>query len=244
MKKVDFIVASEDAGTRLDRFLAGQLPDLSRTRVQELIAEGRAQVDGKAAKASRRVQRGERVELEAAPRPPLRAEAEAIPLDVLFEDRDVVVVNKPAGMVVHAGAGKASQHGTLVNALLGRYTKLSAGSEAAGLRPGIVHRLDKETSGCIVVARNDAAHASLADQFQARTVKKTYIALVHGAIAQASGKIGYPIERDPKRRIRMTTRTTPSARARAASTGWRVLLRMLGAEIELTPGAEAPAVGR
>ena len=223
---MDFIVASEDAGTRLDRFLAEQLPDLSRTRVQELIAEGRVRVNGAAGKASQRVGRGDRVEAEAAARPPLRAEAEEIPLDVLYEDADVVVVNKPAGMVVHAGAGKASQHGTLVNALLGRYGKLSAGSEESGLRPGIVHRLDKETSGVIVVARNDAAHAALAEQFQSRTVQKTYVALVHGELKPA-GRIELPIARDLKRRMRMVAQ---AGRGREARTEWRVLLVFGGSD--------------
>jgi 23S rRNA pseudouridine1911/1915/1917 synthase len=225
--KVRFIVDADEAGERLDRFLTGQLPDLSRARVQELIVEGRVHVNGATTRAAHRVQAGETIEAEPSPRPALHAEAEEIPLAILYEDADVVVVNKPAGMVVHAGAGKGAQHGTLVNALLGRYGKLSKGSEAGGLRPGIVHRLDKETSGCIVVARHDAAHAALAVQFEQRIVKKTYVALVHGAIEQTSGQVGYPIARHPSRRTRMTVRVSPSMRARAASTGWRVLLRLL-----------------
>lgn len=225
MPELKFTVSAEDAGERLDRFLAEQLPDLGRTRVQELIAEGRVRVNGRAAKAAHRVQVGDDVEVEATPRPPLRAEAEQIPLDVLYEDDDVVVVNKPAGMVVHAGAGKSSQRGTLVNALLGRYRKLSAGSEAGGLRPGIVHRLDKETSGCIVVARNDSAHRALAAQFESRRVQKTYLALLHGAFKQKAGRIDLAISRDLKRRTRMTTRGTVG-RSRTARTDWCALLSL------------------
>lgn len=222
MAKLNFAISGEDAGARLDRCVAEHLPDVSRTRVQELIAEGRVLVNGRAAKASQRVQAGEQVEVEAVPRPPLRAEAEGIPLDVLYEDDDVVVVNKPAGMVVHAGAGQAAKRGTLVNALLGRYAQLSAGSEAGGVRPGIVHRLDKETSGCIVVARNDAAHAALAEQFQSRRVEKTYLALLHGAL-QPAGRIELAIARDAQRRTRMTARA-PARHGRAARTDWRVLI--------------------
>lgn len=224
-----FTVSAEDAGKRLDRFLAEQLPDLSRTRVQELIAEGHVCLNGGAAKASHRVQAGDAVDVEAAPRSPLRAEAEAILLHVLYEDDDVVVVNKPAGMVVHAGAGKASQHGTLVNALLGRYAELSAGSEASGLRPGIVHRLDKETSGCIVIARNDIAHRALAAQFESRAVQKTYLALLHGALKQKAGRIDLAISRDVKRRTRMTTRGA-AGRGRAARTDWRLLISLAASE--------------
>jgi len=215
-------VSAEAAGQRLDRWVAEQLPGVSRTRVQELIAEGHVRVDGRSAKAAHRLQAGEQIEVEAEPRPPLRAEAEAIPLDILYEDADVLVVNKPAGMVVHAGAGKAAQSGTLVNALLGHHAQLSRGWEAGGLRPGIVHRLDKETSGCIVVACNDAAHAALAAQFASRRVEKTYLALLHGTL-QSSGRIELAIARDAKRRTRMTA--GPSAKnGRSARTDWRVLL--------------------
>jgi 23S rRNA pseudouridine1911/1915/1917 synthase len=146
---------------------------------------------------------------------------EAIPLDILYEDEDIVVVNKPAGMTVHAGAGKAAQSGTLVNALLHRYRQLAAGGGA--LRPGIVHRLDKGTSGAVVIARTDAAHRSLAEQFHERTVKKTYLALVHGRLKGDAGVIELAIARDPHRRTRMTTRRR---QGRAAVTRWRALLRL------------------
>lgn len=216
-----FAVAAEDAGQRLDRWLAARLPELSRTRVQELIAEGRVRVNGAAARASHRTADGERVEVEVAPRPAAQAQAEDIPLDILYEDADVVVVNKPAGMIVHAGAGKAAQRGTLVNALLHRYRQLAAGGGAS--RPGIVHRLDKETSGALAIARSDAAHRDLAEQFHRRTVKKTYLTLVHGRLKGDSGTIELPVARDLQRRTRMTTRRREG---RAAVTRWRALLRI------------------
>jgi len=216
-----FQVAPADAGQRLDRFLAARLPELSRTRIQELIAEGHVRVGGASAKASHRVAAGERMDVEALPRPPLAAAPEEIPLEILYEDDDVVVVNKPAGMAVHAGAG--TPRGTLVNALLHRYAQLSGAGGA--LRPGIVHRLDKQTSGAIVVARNDRAHRILAEQFRSRTISKTYVALVHGSPAKDSGVIRLPVARDPRRRTRMTTRRREG---REAHTGWRVLARLDG----------------
>lgn len=161
---------------------------------------------------------GERIEVEAAARPPLQAHAEDLPLTVLYEDDAVVAIDKPAGMVVHAGAGVRT--GTLVNALLHRFQKLSqTGGE---LRPGIVHRLDRYTSGVLLVARTDAAHHHLAAQFAGRKVEKTYLALVHGAIRQDSGRIAKPIARDPVRRVRMTARL---GTGRAAYTEFRVLRR-------------------
>jgi len=220
-----FVVAAEEAGQRLDRWLAARLPELSRTRVQELIVEGRATANGAAARASLKLRAGDRVEIEVAPRPPLAAQPEAIPLEILYEDDDVVAVNKPAGMTVHAGAGAAAAGGTLVNALLHRYRQLGAGgdSSAAALRPGIVHRLDKETSGVLVIARTDAAHRHLGEQFRRRTVRKTYLALLHGRLKGDSGSIELPIARDPRRRTRMTARRREG---RAASTRWRALLRI------------------
>jgi len=216
-----FVVSPEDAGVRLDRYLTGRVAELSRTRIQDLISEGRARVNSRAARSKRPVAAGDTVELEIFARPALRAAAEAIPLEILYEDDDLVVVNKPAGMVVHAGAGRHS--GTLVNALLGHYGKLSSAGGAE--RPGIVHRLDKDTSGAVVVARNDITHRALAAQFAARTVRKTYLALVHGELNKESGAIELSIARDAKRRTRMTTRR---AAGRAAETRWRVLLRLPG----------------
>jgi 23S rRNA pseudouridine1911/1915/1917 synthase len=200
-------VDADSAGQRLDQFLTAELPDTSRSRVQQLIAEEKALVSGKPAKASLKLRGGEQITILGDPvLPPLRAIAEDIPLDVIYEDADLAVVNKPAGMMVHAGAGATDDErnrGTLVNALLHRFGKLS---EVSGeLRTGIVHRLDKETSGLIVVAKNDSAHRKLAAQFAQRKVKKRYVALVHGWPAK-HGTINAAISRDAIRRTRMTTK--------------------------------------
>ena len=200
-------VTEEDAGRRLDQFLASRL-NVSRARVQQLISEEKVRVDDGTAKPSLKLRGGERISiLSPAERPPLRAIAEEIPLDILFEDDDLAIINKPAGMMVHAGAGAtddARNRGTLVNALLHHFATLSGvGGE---MRPGIVHRLDKETSGLIVVAKNDESHRKLADQFARREVKKKYVALVHGWVKKDSGTISASISRDRARRTRMTTR--------------------------------------
>jgi 23S rRNA pseudouridine1911/1915/1917 synthase len=223
-RQVRLAVAPEDAGQRLDRFLGAHLAELSRTRLQELIDRGQVRVDGVARKRSYHVEAGETLIVEIpAPRPSV-AKPEAIPLEILYEDDDVVVVNKPAGLVVHPGAGVKS--GTLVNALLHLYGTGGKLSSAGGeLRPGIVHRLDKETSGALLVARNDAAHRALAEQFAARQIEKTYIALLHGKISGESGRIELPVARDLHRRTRMTTRRREG---RAARTDWRLLLRLPG----------------
>ena len=178
---------AEDAAKRLDQFLATRLDNVSRARVQELITTEKVLVNGTPAKPSLKLRGGEQITVLApADRLPLRAIAEEIPLDILYEDNDLAIINKPAGMMVHAGAGATDDdrnRGTLVNALLHHFKTLS---EVGGdLRPGIVHRLDKETSGIIVVAKNDDAHRKLAAQFARREVKKTYIALVHGWLKQA-----------------------------------------------------------
>jgi 23S rRNA pseudouridine1911/1915/1917 synthase len=203
-----FLAAAEDAGKRLDQFLAGKLAETSRARVQHLISEEKILVNDAAAKASSRLRGGECVKVLGSPTlPPLRAIAEDIPLDIVYEDEDLAVVNKAAGMTVHAGAGATEDErnrGTLVNALLHHFGKLSTvGGE---LRPGIVHRLDKSTSGLIVVAKNDEAHRKLAAQFARRKVKKTYLALVHGLLKPDRGTISSSISRDRVRRTRMTTR--------------------------------------
>ena len=214
-----FTASSDDAGQRLDRFLAAQLPMLSRSRIAELIDEGHVRVNGARAKRAHHVVAGEGIDITLLPRPALEAVPEEIPLDVLYEDDDLLVVNKPAGMTVHAGAGTSS--GTLVNALLHRFEKLSA--VGGPLRPGIVHRLDKDTSGALVVACNDAAHRHLAGQFQKRTVEKTYVALVHGRLKRDAGTIDLPVGRDPVHRTRMTTRRREGREAR---TDWKVLARL------------------
>lgn len=220
-----FTVQTDEAGRRLDVIVAEHCPELSRARVQELIDAGQVSVDGSAGKKSSvRLRGGERISIEITERPALAAKPEAIPLEVLYEDDDVIAINKPAGMTVHAGAGNAS--GTLVNALLGRGLELSKRGDP--LRPGIVHRLDKETSGVILVAKNDAAHAKLGEAFQHRAVKKTYVALVQGILKEKIGSIELAIGRDPIHRTRMATprksgRGAAPANPRHARTDWRAL---------------------
>ena len=210
-----------DSGKRLDVFLQEQLSQYSRSRLQDWIKAGLVRVNGTGERASYRVRSGETIEVEPAELPPLRAFAEDLPLNILYEDADVIAVDKPAGMVVHAGAGRHS--GTLVNALLHHFGTLSkAGGEE---RPGIVHRLDRLTSGVILVARTDAAHRSLAAQFASRKVEKVYLALVHGVVKPDQGRIERPISRDPVRRVRMTARR---AEGRPAITEYRVLKHFPG----------------
>jgi 23S rRNA pseudouridine1911/1915/1917 synthase len=198
---------AQDAGKRLDQFLVAHIPETSRARVQQLITQQLVLVDDSVARASLRLRGGERVAvLGSAAQPPLRAMAEDIPLDIVFEDAELAVVNKAAGMTVHAGAGATEEErnrGTLVNALLHHFGQLS--SVGGELRPGIVHRLDKATSGLLVVAKSDEAHRRLASQFVQRKVKKKYIALVHGWMKQDHGTISSSISRDRVRRTRMTT---------------------------------------
>jgi 23S rRNA pseudouridine1911/1915/1917 synthase len=218
-------VAPENADKRLDQFLATRLESVSRARVQEMIAEGKVLVNDAPAKASLKLRGGERVSvLGEAQRAPLKAIAEEIPLDIVYEDDDLAVIDKPAGMMVHAGAGAsddARNRGTLVNALLHHLGSLSGVGGA--LRPGIVHRLDKETSGLILVAKNDDAHRKLSTQFAAREVKKKYVALVHGWVKKDSGTLAQSISRDRVRRTRMTTRLEGG---RAAVTHYRVVRRV------------------
>jgi len=218
-----FSVLPEEAGVRLDRFVAVHSPELSRTRIQELIKAGLVLLNGKPAKDSHKVHVHDVVDVVPTPRPVLKAEAEQIPLQILYEDQDVIAINKPAGMMVHAGAGNS--RGTLVNALLGLGQSLSHGGDP--LRPGIVHRLDKETSGIVLVAKNDSAHAKLSEAFRTRAIQKIYVALVQGVLEEARGRIDLPIARDPVRRNRMTARHAASLpNARQALTDWRVLRRI------------------
>ena len=201
-------VSAEAAGMRLDQYLAAQLSEASRARVQQLIKAGEVLVNAAITKASLRLQGNEQITVTGPPQaPPLRAMAEEIPLDIVYEDDDLAIVNKAAGMMVHAGAGAtedARNRGTLVNALLHHFGSLSGvGGE---LRPGIVHRLDRATSGLMVVAKNDESHRRLARQFSGREVHKTYVALVHGWPKKERGTIQSAISRDVQRRTRMTTR--------------------------------------
>ena len=203
-------------GMRLDRFLAQELADYSRSRLQALIREGHVTLNEKKARPREILRAGDIIRLVAPPPEKIETEPENIPLDVLFEDDDLLVINKPAGMVVHPGAGNRSR--TLVNALLAHCKTLSGigGKE----RPGIVHRLDKETSGCLVVAKNDFAHQSLSRQFAERTVEKIYLALVAGTMRKARGVIEAGIGRHPKHRQRMAVN---EERGRSARTDYRVL---------------------
>ena len=219
------VVPKEAAGQRLDQFLAAQL-DVSRSRVQLLIDQGDVLVDGAHLKASFKLRGVESISITGQPHPaPLKATAEDIPLRVVFEDENLAVIDKSAGMMVHAGSGQtedARSRGTLVNALLHRFQSLSAtGGE---LRPGIVHRLDKDTSGLIIVAKNDRTHAKLAEMFSGRAIRKTYIALVHGEPARVRGTITAAIARDPLRRTRMTTK--PQENARSAVSHYEVVRKV------------------
>jgi 23S rRNA pseudouridine1911/1915/1917 synthase len=214
-------------GVRLDAYLAKAIPDISRARAVLLIDAGQVTVDGEPAKGKHKLKGGELIEIEGEPTPPpLNAEPENIPLSIVYEDDDLAVIDKPAGMMVHAGSG-APEHnrGTLANALLFHFGK--GLSEAGGaLRPGIVHRLDKQTSGLIVVAKNDVTHRKLGEMFSGRQLRKSYLALVQGWMEQEAGTVSLPISRDVVRRTRMTTRR---AGGRAAVSHWRVLERIEGA---------------
>ncbi len=225
----EFSVDGPSVGQRLDQFLTARLPAISRARVQQLIDQNCVVVCGndgnpRTMKAGGKLRAGENVTVVSDPiPPPLRAEAEDIPLDIVYEDAHFAVIDKPAGMMVHAGSGatdSARNRGTLVNALLHHMASLSA--TGGPLRPGIVHRLDKQTSGLIVVAKDDATHRRLSKMFADREVHKTYIALVHGAMKLDRGTLNAPISRDPQRRTRMTTHRTGG---RTAVSHYRVLER-------------------
>ncbi len=221
LKTRQLIPGPEDAGQRLDLFLSRRLPDWSRSQLQKLIRGGCVSIGSSCArKAGETVTAGEMVCVRLK-REELHAAPEEIPIEILYEDDDFAVINKAAGMVVHAGAGVRS--GTLVNALLFHLESLSAAAGAE--RPGIVHRLDKMTSGLILVAKNDEAHRQLATAFKARSVRKTYLALVAGRVKHDASVIDAPIGRDPVHRHRMKT---CGIRAREALTAYRVLRRFQG----------------
>ncbi|HZG51941.1 MAG TPA: RluA family pseudouridine synthase [Pyrinomonadaceae bacterium] len=195
-----FLRAGEaDAGARLDAFLAARLEGISRTRLKHAIADGDVLVAGRAAKPSYKLRAGDSVELETPAPPASNFTPEDIPLQIVFEDDSLVVLNKPAGLIVHPAAGVSG--GTLANALAFHFGKLSA--HAGATRPGIVHRLDRDTSGLMVVAKAESAHEHLSDQFRARGVFKSYVALVHGRVREESGRIEEPLARDPRQRTRM-----------------------------------------
>ena len=217
-------VAQKDAGLRLDAFVAACLEDCSRSYAAQLIRQGCIQVDGALRKPSYHLKINEKVSGRLPPSEHLDIAPEPIPLDILFEDRHLIVVNKPAGMVVHPAMGHAS--GTLVNALLHHCPDLEGiGGE---MRPGIVHRLDKDTSGAMVVAKTAPAHLELSHQFKSRTIQKQYRALVYGELKAERGQIDLPVGRHPVERKKMAT---PGSNGRQALTLWRVMERFCGATL-------------
>jgi 23S rRNA pseudouridine1911/1915/1917 synthase len=225
------VLAAAARGSRLDQALVLAFPGLSRARLQALIRAGWVQVDGKPTKGSARVRGGERIELTVPPPSPAVPGPEDLPLTILYQDRDLLVLDKAPGVVVHPGAGHWS--GTLVNALLHHVRDL--GGVGGTLRPGLVHRLDKDTSGCLVVAKTDAALAGLQAAFKSRLVTKTYLALVHGH-PPPEGRIETPYGRHPRHRQRFTGR---SSRGRVAVTAYRTRERLPGAallEVDLLTG--------
>lgn len=216
----DLVVTAEEAGIRIDRYLTSVLAGHSRSQIQRLIKDGKVTVAGRAVPANRVVRGGDAVGIEIPEPTSAAPEPEDLDLDIVYQDSDLIVVNKPAGMVVHPAAGHAQ--GTLVNALLHEVDDLSGiGGE---LRPGIVHRLDRGTSGLMVVAKNDRAHAELARQFHDREVEKEYVALVWGVV-QAGRRIDLPIGRDPADRKKMSAR---ARRARSAATRVTAALQIPG----------------
>ena len=220
MEPHNLIVGPEEAGTRLDRFLTGVLGGQSRSRIQELIKKGKITINGRSVRQNHVVRAGEAIAIDIPEPVAATPEPEDLGLDIVYQDSDIVVVNKSSGMVVHPAAGHA--HGTLVNALMHEIKDLSGiGGE---LRPGIVHRLDRGTSGLMVVAKHDSAHAELARQFRDREVEKEYVALVWGVV-QAGRRIDLPIGRDPGDRKKMSAR---ARRARSAATRITKALHMPG----------------
>jgi 23S rRNA pseudouridine1911/1915/1917 synthase len=212
-REYQFRVAS--SGIRLDRFVGESCPELSRTRAQKLIADGLITVNGKTAKAGQKLAAGDELTVVIPPELPSPLAPEAIPLGIIYEDKDLLVVDKPAGLAVHPAPGHPGH--TLVNAVLARLPELP--DEDGTLRPGIVHRLDKDTSGIILVAKNRVAQAGLAEQFKSRSVSKTYLVLVKGRLTPENGIIEAAIGRDPKNRQRMAV----ISRGREARTAYRVI---------------------
>ena len=215
--RIELVVSANEARLRLDQFLAKRLPEFfSRSRLQQLIRDGFVQLNNSASRPRQIVRAGDKIELTEPPLEKVETLPEPIPLETLFEDNDLIVINKPPGLVVHPGAGHREH--TLVNALLNHCTTLSGigGKE----RPGIVHRLDRETSGCLVVAKNDATHRDLSKQFATRAVEKIYLALVIGKLPKTTGVIEEKIGRHPVHRQRMSATTL---RGRAAKTEYRIV---------------------
>lgn len=216
----EYELTAEESGQRLDKYLAGEMTDLSRSRIKELVQAGEVLVNGKKSKVSYKVQKDDLIQVIVLPLEPLKLEAENIPLDIVYEDKDVIVVNKPQGMVVHPAAGHPSH--TLVNALLYHTRDLADSPE--GFRPGIVHRIDKDTSGLLMVAKNAAARESLEKQLAAKSNKRQYLAIVHGNFAEEEGTIDAPIGRNPKDRKQMAV----VEKGKSAVTHFKVLEQYQG----------------
>ncbi|CDR73884.1 Pseudouridylate synthase [Lactobacillus delbrueckii subsp. bulgaricus] len=216
----EYELTAEESGQRLDKYLAGEMTDLSRSRIKELVQAGEILVNGKKSKVSYKVQKDDLIQVIVLPLEPLKLEAENIPLDIVYEDKDVTVVNKPQGMVVHPAAGHPSH--TLVNALLYHTRDLADSPE--GFRPGIVHRIDKDTSGLLMVAKNAAARESLEKQLAAKSNKRQYLAIVHGNFAEEEGTIDAPIGRNPKDRKQMAV----VEKGKSAVTHFKVLEQYQG----------------
>jgi len=221
MTEQHFSVAAEEAGQRIDLFLAARMADFSRSRLQKLIKEGEVRVNGGAVKANYLVAVGDQVRVAVPETTPLQLQAEEIPFQILYEDSDLIVVNKPQGLVVHPAAG--NWQGTLVNALLHHCGDLSGINGV--IRPGIVHRIDKDTSGVLVVAKNDFAHTGLARQLKDHTINRIYVALVHGVMAEPAGVVDAPIGRHPVQRKKMAVVTK---NGKTAVTHYKVLERLPG----------------
>lgn len=216
----EYELTAQASGQRLDKYLAEEMTDLSRSRIKELVQAGEVLVNGKKSKVSYKVQKGDLIQVTVLPLEPLKLEAENIPLDIVYEDEDVIVVNKPQGMVVHPAAGHPSH--TLVNALLYHTRDLADSPE--GFRPGIVHRIDKDTSGLLMVAKNAAARESLEKQLAAKSNKRQYLAIVHGNFAEEEGTIDAPIGRNPKDRKQMAV----VEKGKSAVTHFKVLEQYQG----------------
>ncbi|HUX86773.1 MAG TPA: RluA family pseudouridine synthase [Chloroflexota bacterium] len=214
-----FVVSEDEAGARLDRFLHTHLPDVSRSLLQRLIERSGVSVDDRPARQSEKVRAGQVIQVDTSTPEPVGLVPTEIPLDVVFENPDILVVNKPAGLVVHPAPGHAAD--TLANALMARYPGLAVGN---ALRPGIVHRLDRGTSGLMVVALNDRAYASLIDQMKHHQIQKEYLALAHGTVGPERGVIDAPIGREREDRKKMGIVES----GRAARTGFEVVERFPG----------------
>jgi 23S rRNA pseudouridine1911/1915/1917 synthase len=225
LRRLSAAVAPAEAGTRLDRWLAARLPDVSRTRLRSLVEAGLVRVDGRAAKAALRLRAGARVDAEVPPPPAETLAPEAVALRVVFEDAHVLVVDKPAGMVTHPGAGRMT--GTLAAAALAHAPAIAG--VGGPRRPGIVHRLDKGTSGLIVLAKTQAAYDSLTAQLARRTVSRRYLAVAHGRLAREEGTVDAAIGRDPRSRVRMAI--VRGGKGRRSITRYRVLERLTGATL-------------